>query len=304
MNPLHRARLIALAATLLLFFLISLAITETGPYLPMALVGSTALSVAFFQRLLDSSRAFLLGLVNFFAVYACLFAYLRVSNFAEVGDGLAALAYALPPLGFLIGVWVRRQRIRAIVTSEVLRETRHPGALFLWLLPLVLIGAATFWIPGGKFEEMTLTAALLTSMALVAILVALVAEAICLFLLDSSLLFEHFYKNISRLVLPAFGFLTFYSLLVILFGVIYRLMDRFSDMEHFARYGQAVELSFGDALYLSLVTLATVGYGDITPHSAPARVVVVVEVVMGVLLLLFGFAEIMRFSRDKEQPRR
>lgn len=301
MNQRHRARITALAATLILFFLISLAMTETGPYFPAALIGSTALAVVFFQRLFDSSRAFLLGLVNFFAVYACVFAFLRVSNFAEVSDGLAAIAYAMPPLGFLAGVWLRRRRIRSIVTSDVLRETRHPGALFLWLFPLALMGTATFWIPGVKFEGATVAAVLLISMAAIALLVAALAEDICLFLLDSSLLFEHFYKSISRLILPAFAFLTFYSLLVILFGVIYRLMDRFSEVGHFARYGQAVELNFGDALYFSLVTLATVGYGDITPQSAPARVVVVFEVVMGILLLLFGFAEIMRYLKGRDQ---
>lgn len=53
-------------------------------------------------------------------------------------------------------------------------------------------------------------------------------------------------------------------------------------------------LGFPDALYFSLVTQATVGYGDLTPHDEGIRLLTSVQVVAGQVLLLFGFAEIMR----------
>lgn len=41
-------------------------------------------------------------------------------------------------------------------------------------------------------------------------------------------------------------------------------------------------LRFTDALYLSVVTVATVGYGDITPHTAVGRMIAVAFIIIGV----------------------
>jgi len=56
-------------------------------------------------------------------------------------------------------------------------------------------------------------------------------------------------------------------------------------------------LSYSDALYFSVTTLSTVGYGDIRPFDDGVRVLASLQVVAGQLLLLFGFAEIMRSRR-------
>jgi len=42
------------------------------------------------------------------------------------------------------------------------------------------------------------------------------------------------------------------------------------------------------------VTLATVGYGDILPVDDGVRILAAIEMLVGQLLLLFGFSEIMR----------
>jgi hypothetical protein len=49
-----------------------------------------------------------------------------------------------------------------------------------------------------------------------------------------------------------------------------------------------------------------VGYGDIHPHDNGIRVLASLEVVAGQLLLLFGFAEIMRAGGEMvgKRPRR
>jgi len=52
-----------------------------------------------------------------------------------------------------------------------------------------------------------------------------------------------------------------------------------------------------DALYFTITTFATVGYGDISPHSQIARLVSLVQMVCGIILvgviakLLFGIAQ-------------
>ena len=40
-----------------------------------------------------------------------------------------------------------------------------------------------------------------------------------------------------------------------------------------------------DAVYFSVVTMATVGYGDFTPHTAPGKIFTMVYIVVGIGLL-------------------
>jgi hypothetical protein len=44
-----------------------------------------------------------------------------------------------------------------------------------------------------------------------------------------------------------------------------------------------------DAVYFSLVTITTLGYGDYTPQKTPARMLVSAELLSGALLLFFAF---------------
>ena len=53
-------------------------------------------------------------------------------------------------------------------------------------------------------------------------------------------------------------------------------------------------MTFSDALYFSVATISTIGYGDISPATALARGLAGLEVASGLLMLLFGFSEIMR----------
>ena len=48
------------------------------------------------------------------------------------------------------------------------------------------------------------------------------------------MLFEEFFARIARLVIPAFAFLTFYSLLIILFASAYRILSAYTgEYDHF-----------------------------------------------------------------------
>jgi hypothetical protein len=60
---------------------------------------------------------------------------------------------------------------------------------------------------------------------------------------------------------------------------------------------------FTDALYLSLVTLTTLGFGDIAPASAPLRMLVPLEAAIGLVLLTAGLSWVVSlypaFSRHR-----
>lgn len=58
---------------------------------------------------------------------------------------------------------------------------------------------------------------------------------------------------------------------------------------------------FGDCLHLSVTTMTTVGYGDITPKSLAARTATDVEAVCNSLLLIFGLGMIFGNLRPESQ---
>jgi hypothetical protein len=69
------------------------------------------------------------------------------------------------------------------------------------------------------------------------------------------------------------------------------------------------EFVFGELLYFSLVTIATLGYGDIVPVTNTARTIAVLEAVVGqfyvavivaVLVGMFISQKIQSNVRDKE----
>ena len=65
--------------------------------------------------------------------------------------------------------------------------------------------------------------------------------------------------------------------------------------------GQVKKISFPEAIYYSVVTLSALGSGDIVPAHDVVRMVTVIEVVCGVLLLLFGVSELVNFARRRER---
>jgi hypothetical protein len=89
-----------------------------------------------------------------------------------------------------------------------------------------------------------------------------------------------------------------YLLVGLVFGVAYTMLDRVWP----ASFGGAVvqPLTLPEAMYFSFVTIATLGYGDIVPLSAPARGLAVVEAVSGQLYLTVLVARLVGlYARDR-----
>jgi len=301
-HPVQRGWIGAVAFTAFLLSIIALSIKAVAGTLAFVLLGSVIFVVAVFHRVFPGSRFFTLSLVNFIGIYACIFTVIVESNFSMVSQREQALGFILPLLAFLGGACIRARTVRHIVVSRRLRHDSHFGEVFLWLLPMVGMIALTFALPGHGMGGTLSHIPFVAFQAVVAVIVLFVSRDIAIFLLDVGLLFEGFFAQAARLVMPAFAFLTFYSLLVIVFAALYSIVQRLSPGADFVASGVARTLSFAECLYFSVVTLSTVGYGDIQPISGPARFVTAVEIVMGVLLLLFGFSAIIRHTPANTRP--
>lgn len=293
----------AIVFSLILIFLISVAVVDIINGLVAVMLVSMAAAVGAFYALFPGSGFVAIAFANFIAVYACIFVFFTEANFIRADIAVVLLGFVLPIFAFLLGAWRRRGAIRAIVTADHLRGEGQFGHALLWLAPVFGIGAFSFLVPAYQLGPVASDVAFLVAMTCISVIVLFVSSDVSTFLLDTGLLFEEFFGRITRLVIPAFAFLTFYSLLVIVFGAIYRILDHISPDMLFRINGALHKISFPEALYFSIVTLSTVGYGDILPASNIIRIVVAVQIVCGVLLLLFGFSEIIAYTRDRRGGR-
>lgn len=290
-----------MAFTAVVIILLAVAVADTSfVFIGVQLV-TTLVVVMTIHRLFPGSRFFAIALANFIAIYACVYVFFVENNFGRTHAWVIYACFSLPLLAFMAGAVVRRARIRSIVEARRFRDERHFGRIFLWLLPMVAIGALTFAVPAIGIDADEEGAIFAGTMGLIALIVFGVSANVASFLLDTGLLFEAFFERVAQLVVPAFAFLTFYSLTIIVFASVYRVIDRFTLAKQFKIDNVAREISFSESLYFSVVTMSTVGYGDIVPATSLVRVVVSLQIVSGVILLLFGFNEILNYARQNQK---
>lgn len=286
--------------TIVLIGLIAVASFDlTGWTFVLVLVVMVTVAVAYFHAAFPGSQFFVVALANALGVYACIFQFFVESNFRSVSLPAIEVGFAIPILAFIAGAQIRRARIRAVLELAESEGGRGVAGTLSWLIPVAAIGAATFTVPDLVLSQVGLDALFIGAMTVIGAVVFAVSPGVSAFLIDTGLLFEEFFGRISQLAAAAFAFLTFYSVIVIVFAGLYRVLDKLSGTPHFSVHGVARDITYAESLYFSIVTMATVGYGDITPMTDLARLIAAVEVVMGVMLLLFGFSEIMSYMRER-----
>lgn len=285
-----------------LFAVIALGVSTApeGPLFFAILLAMVTLAVAFFVILFRGRWFFSLALANGLGVYACIFSFFVDANFAAVERRILFAGFPLPILAFMGGAWSERSRIRDIIATATLPGARQLRRAFAWLGPVIGIGALTFAMPALPNGD-TLGLFFLAAMSGIAIIVWRASPHVSTFLIDTGLLFEEFLGRVERLSAAAFAFLTFYSFFVILFAGLYFGLEALQPNTHFLMHGRVLDLTFSECLYFSIATLATVGYGDITPATDAARLLAALQVIIGVLLLLFGFSEIMSYTRERQR---
>lgn len=260
----------------------------------LASVVSSTVGLGFFYLLFPGGAHFGITVANFLAVYACLFEFFHSANFPDAPPALAALALALPVAGFLARCFLRRRRVVAIIRARRIRQLQHLPPVSRWLIGVTVVGAASFGVPRLALDPVQQGMILLLGMAVITLFIVASVRDVLLVMIDIDMVFEGVAARLDRLVMPMLAFLTFYSLLVVVFACLYRIADLSAPSPQFLLQGAAGRLSFVDALYYSVATITTLGFGDITPGSALVRALTALEVMSGVLMLLFGFSEVMR----------
>lgn len=281
--------------TVVLLALIAAAVGVDDTWEVSAAVLAAVITVATLLHLLfPGSRFFTITFANAMGVYACIYMSFQETLYPDIGTAARLAGFMLPILAFALGIFLRRDAIRSVITSEHPRLETRFGRAFLWLVPVALVGFSNFVAPLDAIGPEGRAAWLIGAMAAIALVVLLASRNVAVFLIDTGLLFEDFFDIMAGLVKPAFAFLTFYSMIVVLFATLYRLIGRLDSAATFMIDGAPRDPSFVEALYFSIVTLSTVGYGDIVPITYAARIVVALQIVSGILLLLFGFHALMR----------
>ncbi len=284
----------------MIMLLVSIGVTEEFGWLTAVVLGAVFSAAGLFLWMFPGSRFFVLAFANSLALYTSAFFFLGIANFPHAHGWAFGVAYLLPIYFFLAGVWRHRNSIHEMSDQEEFQNAKLSGRGILWLLPIVGLAGLTFVVPELSLDRDGTSALLIAAMAAIAVFVLLDSRQICLFLIETGLLFDLLFARMGRLFRPAFAFFTLYSFIVIVFAMIFRIMDRLSGNASFTIDGLPGAISFSDSLYFSLITMSTVGYGDITPAGEAIRAVAAIEVLLGILLMLFGFAEIIRYARDPD----
>jgi voltage-gated potassium channel len=209
----------------------------------------------------------------------------------------------MPVLGFLVGCIMRRRQVYTIIHARRIRELEHLPRVTSWLLGAMAVGAVSFALPRLELDPSEQGIALLAAMAVITLLVVIAVRDVVLVIIDIAMVFEGVTARLDRLVRPIMAFLTFYALLVVVFACLYRIADLTGRAPQFALHGSPARISFVDSLYYSVATITTLGFGDIAPTSLLVRALTGMQVVSGILMLLFGFSEIMRSAGSDSDAR-
>jgi voltage-gated potassium channel len=293
----------AVAFTLALVGLVTLATGADTVFAATALA-TCGVGFGFFYLLFATGAHFGLVMANGLAVYVAMFTSFRDANFAQASAGTALVAFALPVLSFLGACVVGRGVIGHALEGRHHLVPRALPRLVRWLPAVIVVGTASFILPETGLDARHQGHALVGSMAVIALFVAIAARDIVLLLIDVAAVFENVAARAHRLVMPMLAFVTYYALVILVFTCLYRIAEMVLRAPQFRVHGDPRMLSFAEALYFSVVTLATVGYGDVVPEGMLVRALAAVQVVAGVLLLLFGFHEIVHAGRPRAAARR
>jgi ion channel len=284
----------ALGMTFALMLLVAGGVADRGVFFPAVLLGTAAGAVGLLYLLFPHGPQFAVGASTGLAMYACLYVVIGRAAFPHAHDWARHLGFLVPVAAFVAACWTRRGSLRASAQGRQVDLAHHLPRVGRWVLGVVAIGTLSLAAPLNRLPAGEQSAALLAAMAAVAAMGAVSVGVVVRLLVDMALLFRAMTARLSRLAAPIAAYSSLWALLVVVFGCLYRIADEFSGRPLFNGLAGPIRVGFADALHFSVVTLSTVGYGDIQPADDGVRLLASVQMLLAQLLLLFGFVEIMR----------
>ncbi|WP_458097267.1 potassium channel family protein [Roseomonas sp. WA12] len=289
-----RAWLRPFLATMGLGLLVAVGVWDDEPWLPLAVAATAALGFGVLFRLFPGGLDFALGAGIGFATYAALFAVIARSAFPGASAMMLGVAFLVPVAAFLAAVVHRRARLRRIVERGEGPDELHLRRIGRFLAMMAVIAVASLSVPANRLSPGAQDTVMLAGAGLIGFLAARSVRELVRLLVDMAQLMGALSGRAVALVVPIAAYAALFSLITIVFACFFRVADRLSQHALFSGPDGPIRIGFRDALHFSVVTISTVGYGDIWPTDDGARLLSAVEVLTGQLLLLFGFYEITR----------
>ncbi|UPY38420.1 potassium channel family protein [Sediminicoccus sp. KRV36] len=290
----RRQALLSTGLTLGFMLLVAMGVADQGwTFAALALL-IASLALGGLHLIFPHGLLFALGAANGLAIYVSLFVVIGRASFPDAADWSRSVAFLLPVLAFVLACWARRDELAGPASAEGGADLRHFPRFVRWLLPTGLIGIISLSTPINRASAEWQTLALILAMAGIAVIGVTAVGHIVRLLVDVSAILRRVGMRLRHLAVPVATYISLFALLSVGFACFYRIADGLSRSPIFLLMGEPGRLSFSDALHFSIVTLSTVGYGDIQPADDGIRLLAAIQMIMGQLLLLFGFAEIMR----------
>jgi hypothetical protein len=180
----------------------------------------------------------------------------------------------------------RRMVLVAVTFIPVVISVVRLSQIKIWVWPSVLLalGNVIFVVAGNTFRSRALTGIRWGFLA-------------AFFALTAAGLFSYLRNSRSVAQAQLYTAVSIYLLLGLLWTTLYLAMDAFYPGS--IRIGSLPADRQTELLYFSLITLSTIGYGDIVPLSGEARILAALEGVTGVLYIAITVALLVsRFRRE------